>query len=233
MAENTEASDESGKTDAAQAEPRAPRERRSRDRYGRDRRSRGEGTVSTEEADAQAAEPVVAETDAAAVAPRSYFKAAAASAVTEVEAPVELAVAQQPVVAPAEAQPAEASQPAAVEAAPEVAPAPVQAPVAAAAPAAVAAPAVAAVTAEPAAAPSAQAYRLAIDELSALAQQVGLEWVQSDADKVAQVQAAIAAEPQPVRVPREPKPVVLVDEGPLVLVETRRDLSELKLPFEA
>ncbi|WP_442763002.1 Rne/Rng family ribonuclease [Malikia spinosa] len=233
VAENTEASDESGKTDAAQAEPRAPRERRSRDRYGRDRRSRGEGTVSTEEADAQAAEPVVAETDAAAVAPRSYFKAAAASAVTEVEAPVELAVAQQPVVAPAEAQPAEASQPAAVEAAPEVAPAPVQAPVAAAAPAAVAAPAVAAVTAEPAAAPSAQAYRLAIDELSALAQQVGLEWVQSDADKVAQVQAAIAAEPQPVRVPREPKPVVLVDEGPLVLVETRRDLSELKLPFEA
>ena len=47
------------------------------------------------------------------------------------------------------------------------------------------------------------------------------------------MQAAIAAEPQPVRVPREPKPVVLVDEGPLVLVETRRDLSELKLPFEA
>ena len=61
----------------------------------------------------------------------------------------------------------------------------------------------------------------------------GLEWVQSYADKVAQVQAAIAAEPQPVRVPREPKPVVLPDEGPLVLVETRRDLRELQLPFEA
>jgi ribonuclease E len=33
-------------------------------------------------------------------------------------------------------------------------------------------------------------------------------------------------------VPRERKPVVLVDEGPLVLVETRKDLSQLKLPFE-
>jgi ribonuclease E len=26
--------------------------------------------------------------------------------------------------------------------------------------------------------------------------------------------------------------VVVVDEGPLVLVETRKDLSQLKLPFE-
>ena len=122
------------------------------------------------------------------------------------------------------------------EAAPEVAPAPVQTPAAAPVAAVAAAPAVAVApaAAKPAAATaSTQAYRLAIDELSALAQQVGLEWVQSDADKVAQAQAAIAAEPQPVRVPREPKPVVLVDEGPLVLVETRRDLSELKLPFEA
>ncbi len=35
-----------------------------------------------------------------------------------------------------------------------------------------------------------------------------------------------------MHVPRERPPVVVVDEGPLVLVETRRDLSELKLPFE-
>ena len=76
-------------------------------------------------------------------------------------------------------------------------------------------------------------YVLAIAELSAIAEQAGLQWVQSDAGKVAQVQAAIAAEPQPVRVPREPRPVVLVDEGPLILVETRRDLAEMKLPFEA
>jgi ribonuclease E len=35
-----------------------------------------------------------------------------------------------------------------------------------------------------------------------------------------------------VRVPREPRRQVLVDEGPLVLVETRKDLSQMKLPFE-
>jgi ribonuclease E len=33
-------------------------------------------------------------------------------------------------------------------------------------------------------------------------------------------------------VPRERKPLVVIDEGPLVLVETRKDLSQLKLPFE-
>jgi ribonuclease E len=33
-------------------------------------------------------------------------------------------------------------------------------------------------------------------------------------------------------VPRVIKPVVLIDEGPLVLVETRRDLAGLTLPFE-
>jgi len=40
-------------------------------------------------------------------------------------------------------------------------------------------------------------------------------------------------EPKPVHVPREPKPVAVVDEGPLVLVETRRDLRNMPLPFEA
>ena len=41
-----------------------------------------------------------------------------------------------------------------------------------------------------------------------------------------------AAEPKPVHVPRERPPAIVVDDGPLVLVETRRDLRELKLPFE-
>jgi len=36
-----------------------------------------------------------------------------------------------------------------------------------------------------------------------------------------------------VHVPRERPPVVQLDEGPLILVETRRDLAELKLPFES
>jgi ribonuclease E len=47
------------------------------------------------------------------------------------------------------------------------------------------------------------------------------------------VQAAIAAEPAPAPLGREPAPVVVADEGPLVLVETRKDLSQVKLPFEA
>jgi ribonuclease E len=49
---------------------------------------------------------------------------------------------------------------------------------------------------------------------------------------VAAVKAQIAAEPQPVHIPRErPAPVVL-DEGPLILVETKRDLRNMTLPFE-
>jgi ribonuclease E len=75
-------------------------------------------------------------------------------------------------------------------------------------------------------------YVLATDALQSLAQNVGLEWVNSDADKIRAVQAAMAAEPRPIHVPREPKRAVLADEGPLVLVETRRDLSQIKLPFE-
>ena len=68
--------------------------------------------------------------------------------------------------------------------------------------------------------------------IGAVAGGAGLEWVNSDADKVRAVQQAMADAPKPVRVPREPKPVVLADEGPLVLVETRKDLSQIKLPFE-
>ena len=45
-------------------------------------------------------------------------------------------------------------------------------------------------------------------------------------EKIAAVQAAIAAEPKPVRVPRERPPAIVIDEGPLVLVETKRDLRE-------
>ena len=76
-------------------------------------------------------------------------------------------------------------------------------------------------------------YRLPTDELRTLASSAGLEWVLSDAEKIRAVQEAMAAEPPPVRVPREPRRQVLVDDGPLVLVETRKDLSQLKLPFEA
>lgn len=79
---------------------------------------------------------------------------------------------------------------------------------------------------------AAEAYQLPLADLQSLAREVGLEWVNSDAEKIAAVQAAIAAEPKPVRVPRERPPVVVLDEGPLVLVETRKDLAEMVLPFE-
>ena len=54
----------------------------------------------------------------------------------------------------------------------------------------------------------------------------------SDAEKVRLVQQAIADTPRPARTPRMPKPLPVLDEGPLVLVETRKDLSQVKLPFE-
>jgi ribonuclease E len=60
--------------------------------------------------------------------------------------------------------------------------------------------------------------------MQAVAQSSGLEWVNSNPERIAAVQAAIAAEPKPVHVPRERPPLVVVEEGPLVLVETRKDL---------
>jgi ribonuclease E len=84
----------------------------------------------------------------------------------------------------------------------------------------------------PAAMPVVPSFDLPLSDLQQLADGAGLQWVHSDADKVQAVQQAIAAEPKPAHVPRERKPVVLADEGPLVLVETRKDLSELTLPFE-
>ncbi|WP_428419946.1 Rne/Rng family ribonuclease [Methylibium sp.] len=75
-------------------------------------------------------------------------------------------------------------------------------------------------------------YTLPVGDLASVASGAGLEWVNSDVDKVRAVQQAMADAPKPSHVPREPKPVVAVDEGPLVLVETRQDLSQIKLPFE-
>ena len=74
--------------------------------------------------------------------------------------------------------------------------------------------------------PKVGAFALPVDTLARVADQAGLSWVNSDADKVAAVQAAIAAEPRPIRVPVE------LDDGPLVLVETRKDLGAVTLPFE-
>lgn len=71
-----------------------------------------------------------------------------------------------------------------------------------------------------------------MQDLIQVAETSGLQWVNSDAAKIAEVQAAIAAEPKPIHVPRERAAVVALNDGPLVLVETKRDLSDMKLPFE-
>jgi ribonuclease E len=42
----------------------------------------------------------------------------------------------------------------------------------------------------------------------------------------------MAAMPAPIHMPREIRRVELPDEGPLVLVETKKDLSQVRLPFE-
>jgi len=75
-------------------------------------------------------------------------------------------------------------------------------------------------------------FVLPTDSLQAVAEAAGLQWVNSDAEKIRAAQAEMAAQPAPVHVPRERKPVQIDDTGPLVLVETRKDLSQIKLPFE-
>ena len=115
-----------------------------------------------------------------------------------------------------------------------------------AAPAAIAAaPAPVSPAASPPAAPAAESapasaaaarviapFVLPLDELQRIAEGSGLQWVNSDSDKIRAAQAAMAAEPASPHVPRLRPARVLIDEGPLVLVETRKDLSQLKLPFE-
>ena len=80
--------------------------------------------------------------------------------------------------------------------------------------------------------PKVSGYALPQNDLVQVAQSSGLQWVNTNADAVAKVQAAIAAEPQPVHVPRERPAPVTLDAGPLVLVETKRDLRNMTLPFE-
>ena len=102
---------------------------------------------------------------------------------------------------------------------PVATPAPLAAPIAA--PASVVAPALAA------------PYHLPTETLAAIANDAGLQWVGSDADKIRAVQEAMANEPKPIHAPRAPKACAAVDDGPLVLIETKKDLSQVRLPFDA
>lgn len=184
------------------AAPRAPRERRSRDRYGRDRRERAPREGDIREEVPAGAEPMPA------VAAEQDEQRPVRSYFTQPASAAPSQVEQAPVVV---------AEPVAVPDVVTPSPAPAPAPMVAAAAAGM---------------PKVAPYTLSMDELHSVAQASGLEWVNSDANKVAEIQAAIAAEPKPIHVPREPKPVVLVDEGPLVLVETRKDLRDVSLPFE-
>ena len=75
--------------------------------------------------------------------------------------------------------------------------------------------------------PKVQHFDLPVQQLVEMSKSSGLEWVNSNPERVAHVQMIIASEPKPVHVPRERPPVVQLDEGPLILVETRKDLSNL------
>ena len=185
------------------AEPREGREGRRRGR-GRDRDRMRRERVAGEDAPSAEAEAAAEALPVEAVAPE------AASEIGR-EA---VAVAPEPVAAPVEAAPVSARPPAVAPR--EEAPA-------------VAAPAAPATTVTVPATP----FVLPMADLQSLVAEAGLQWVNSDAEKIRQAQEAIANEPRPVHVPREPKVHVLDDVGPLVMVETRRDLSQVKLPFEA
>jgi ribonuclease E len=203
-----EAAPEGQDTDVNAEAPRQNRERRSRDRYGRDRRQRNDDSATNENADTTSTQGITADmtpsSDTTETAPaRSYFS----QSTETVAAPVVVAQAVES-TAPAVSTPAPSAAPS---------PAPVPAQV---------------VSAPLATMPKVHGYHLSIDTLQQVAQHAGLQWVQSNAEKIAHVQAAIAAEPKPIHVPREPKPAVVVDDGPLVLVETRRDLRNMPLPFE-
>ncbi|MCD2513495.1 Rne/Rng family ribonuclease [Comamonas endophytica] len=247
---------------AGEGEPRQRRSRDRYGRDRRERGERPARDASAQpafeasqppELDAPVSLPEQAEVEPAR---RSYFSAPAAgpvAAAPAAQAPVEAAAPVAPAavteasvvedravpafVAQAPAPAAAVQEPVAPVLAP-VAVAPVAAPAPAAAPATAAPAAAAPAAAAPAAAPTASglpqiaSFTLPLDALQGIARESGLEWVNSDAEKIAAVQAAIAAEPKPVHVPRERPAPVVIDEGPLVLVETRRDLREMTLPFE-
>jgi len=153
---------------------------------------------------------------------RALLAAESVAPVVEAAAPAPAPAVIAPVLTP---EPAPAPKPA-----PEPAPAPVAKPApvpAIAAPVATPAPATAAN-----ALPKVQSYDLPLQDLAQIAQSSGLQWINSDAAKIAEAQAAIAAEVKPIQVPRERPPIVVQDEAPLVLVETKRNLGTLPLPFE-
>ena len=203
---------------APEATEGGERDSRRRSRGGRGRGERGEARTDGEsavEAGAEAAAPVSESAEAAPAAVRPVTSIVAAEVVET--APVAAPEAPAPVVeAVAAPAPVAVEQPVVVE----------TAPVAVAAPAVIASPA-------PAAVAVAAPFVLETDTLVAVAETAGLQWVNSDVDKIRAAQQAMASEPKPEHVPRVIKPTAAADNSPLVMVETRKDLSQVTLPFES
>ena len=212
-------------------EPREPREKRSRDLYGRDRGQRGQRGERGPRRDARQGNP-----DPFAP-PEAAFSQAPLVIQLGPGVPIDLGVSPMPAAAPkVPTAPVTLASPV-VSLAPRV-----QRGVetgqpthpAALAPAATAVVATASI-AQPERStpmPKVGSYALPQQELIAVAQSSGLQWVNSNAERIKEVQAAITAEPKPIRVPRERPPAVVLDNGPLVLVETKRDLRDMKLHID-
>ena len=231
--ENTDSSgvtaDQGNADNVVRDENGAPREKRSRDRYGRDRKPRTE-RAERSEAPAQPGDEAQVTEAATEQEPvrKSYFSVPPANSQPEtvVAAPVAEPAVTETAAEPEPLTPVQVTQ----EVAPSM-PVPAPEPVATVTVVAPVAP-TPAPAAPSKAMPVVQPFVLPLDELAQVAQSSGLQWVQSDATKVAVVQAAIAAAPKPVHMPRERPPLPVLDDQPLVLVETKRDLREQKLPFE-
>jgi len=208
--------------------------RRSRDRYGRERGPRGGRDADADKQEEQTpssfelrqSERANEDGDAPV---RSYFT----------QSTVAPSAAPAPAAAPADAAPHTAVQAdvtphasAQAEIAPQAQAQSQVTPQTAAPAMGAAVPATAArVAATATAMPAVNAFVLPLENLQTVAQSSGLQWVNSDPQKIAAVQAAIAAEPAAVHVPRERPAPVVMDDAPLVLVETKRDLGQMQLPI--
>lgn len=242
--------DEATNPDAAPRRDGEERRGRSRDRYGRDRRERapreGADGAPLQNASAEGEQQSTMDFDRApAPAPArapyvsGYTPEAepvaipvAVIAMTEVIAVTEVTMvtAPAPVAAVAAVEPAAPPAVPAAPAAPVSAAEPERAPVPRPAVRPEAAP-VASDTGR-ASLPKVPSFELPLGDLAQIAESSGLQWVNSDATRIASAQQAMAAEVQPVRVPRERPPVVVAQDSDLKLVETRRDLTHVVLPFE-
>ncbi len=190
------------------------REKRSRDRYGRDRAPRGERGERPDRAPRDSQPPMegFAADSQGSDAPPALVDHAPRASYFAVKEPASAAPVAQAASTPV------------AQAMPTPVPAPVSVPLP------TLSTSVLAVAAQ--GLPKVQAFELPVESLNQVAQTAGLAWVNSNPEKAASVQAAIAAEPKPIHVPRERAAAVQVDTDPLILVETKRDLRTMTLPFE-